>query len=38
MNNQLEITLIDNIKESGVEDTVSMVGDFDSRLQNFAVF
>jgi hypothetical protein len=29
MNNQLEITLIDNIKESGVNDTVSMVGDFD---------
>ena len=29
MNNQLEITLIDNIKESGVKDTISMVGDFD---------
>ena len=29
MNNQLEITLIDNIKESGVKDTVNMVGDFD---------
>ena len=29
MNNQLEITLIDNIKESGVNDTVNMVGDFD---------
>ena len=33
MNNQLEITLIDNIKEFGVIDTVSMVGDFNNLCQ-----